>query len=587
MNQSQANYRKRLQGALYAEIKSLEDSLQALRLRSNALSPVSSLPPEVFAAIFSLLCLPGTPPLGGEPAHHLARLHLSHVCHQRREVALDQPFLWSHVDFSTLSPVGAAEILARAKSVPLYLEANVSGYPWDDVRFSTFRKELQARMPHIRCLRASAEPIHLNRTLEGLVSPAPTLECLSLAARGEHPDNDILPLELGGGLRMTSIPRTLFDGTTPRLSWLELCNCNISWKSSLLRGLEHLEIFKSRSPKLAHWLDALNEMPQLKTLTLHSASPQAPIKLVVERTITLPSLTRLDILASTRDCSLALAHLDLPALTCLCLTSTSFYMHTGWDMRDLLSYVMRHAHGPQDTQPLQSVLISGDDRRVDILAWPVPNIDDVVHDPPTLLAATIPTRMALSLRASERGPYAEHRVEILDMVLAGLPLDGLVTLAAHNLGINRYERDLQTQQFWRHLLPKWPLLQRVRLAPNEARGFIVTLLEINGGRERLLLPLLTELVMVDFSLHDLSLLPLYDALMKCVEQGVPVKMLDLRMCTQDQDSRAEEDWLRSLTDIVANVLGPEKTPEEREQMAFMWETVGRGPFVTDGEVSEE
>jgi hypothetical protein len=63
-------------------------------------------------------------------------------------------------------------------------------------------------------------------------------------------------------------------------------------------------------------------MPQLKTLTLHSASPIAPpFPFDVERTVTLPSLTRLDILASPGDCALALAHLDLPALTWLCLTA--------------------------------------------------------------------------------------------------------------------------------------------------------------------------------------------------------------------------------------------------------------------------
>ena len=70
----------------------------------------------------------------------------------------------------------------------------------------------------------------------------------------------------------------------------------------------------------AVWLDALDEMPQLQTLTLHSASPIAlPLPFVVERTVTLPSLTHLDMSASVDDCALALAHLDLPALTWLCL----------------------------------------------------------------------------------------------------------------------------------------------------------------------------------------------------------------------------------------------------------------------------
>ena len=75
-------------------------------------------------------------------------------------------------------------------------------------------------------------------------------------------------------------------------------------------------------PTLTLWLDTLNEIPQLETLALHSASPVAArFPFDVERTVTLPSLTHLDISASLSDCALAAAHLDLPALTSLCLTA--------------------------------------------------------------------------------------------------------------------------------------------------------------------------------------------------------------------------------------------------------------------------
>jgi hypothetical protein len=53
MNPPQANPRERLQQAIDAEIRSLEESIRALKLRRNALAPISSLPPEVFIAIFS------------------------------------------------------------------------------------------------------------------------------------------------------------------------------------------------------------------------------------------------------------------------------------------------------------------------------------------------------------------------------------------------------------------------------------------------------------------------------------------------------------------------------------------------------
>ena len=166
---------------------------------------------------------------------------------------------------------GAAEILVRAKSVPLYLRGSISGHRWGDARSSTFREELQARLPYIRYLRTSAEPLHLHSTLKGLVSPAPILEYLSLSSLGGHRNRRI-------GQRLF-IPDTLFSGSTPRLSCLKLCNCNISWESPLMKGLKYLEILTPSTnarPNLAVWLSALNEMPQLETLTLHSASPITP-----------------------------------------------------------------------------------------------------------------------------------------------------------------------------------------------------------------------------------------------------------------------------------------------------------------------
>ena len=209
------------------------------------------------------------------------------------------------------------------------------------------------------------------------------------------------------------------------------------------------------------------------------------------------------------------------------------------DVQRLLLFIVRHVHGPQDTQPLQSVLVRSREHHADILAWPVPNIDADRHGLPTLLTEMPPARVALSFR-SDDCLNPDNRLEILDMVMARLPLDGLVMLAAHDLSGSRYEHNLNTHDFWHHLSPMWPLLQCVRLAPATADGFVRMLLEDNGGRHgRTLLPSLTQLIMVDFSLYSLSLLPLRDALMKRVKEGVPVKMLDLRMCRSHPDNRAE------------------------------------------------
>jgi hypothetical protein len=123
-------------------------------------------------------------------------------------------------------------------------------------------------------------------------------------------------------------------------------------------------------PSLTVWLDALDEMPQLTELVLHSASPSArhfPVD--VERTVTLPFLARFDISATEWDCGFALAHLVLPALISLCVTAMSHHPIFP-RVQNIIPYIARHAHGPQDSQPLQSVLVNGSETRLDVLAGP-------------------------------------------------------------------------------------------------------------------------------------------------------------------------------------------------------------------------
>ncbi|KAH8976912.1 hypothetical protein EDB86DRAFT_1406896 [Lactarius hatsudake] len=561
---NQENPREYQRRAIDAEIKLLEESLRALRRRRNALAPISSLPPELFAAIFSFLRLPpsGTVLLGGESDPRLSWLNVAHVCHQWREVALNQPFFWSHINFTTLTPAGATEMLVRAKAVPLYLEA---WFPrreyWNGPRFSTFQKELQLRVSHICQLAICAEPFGLDRALEGLVSPAPTLEYLSLLSKRYK--NRML-------WEPSFVPDTIFDGSTPRLSRLELQDCDISWKSLLFRGLRHLIILTLSAdvrPSLSVWLNALDEMPQLKTLVLHSASPITPtFPFDVERTVTLPSLIHINISASPEDCGLALAHLVLPALTSMCVTAIS-RLECGGDVQRMLPYVGRHAHGPQDTRPLQSVLIHGYGKRVNILAWPVPDIDVEVHDPPTLLAATLSPRVVLSITSNV---WYRSELEILDATMAALPLDGLVMFTAEHFN-SPLDSDSRSRMdhFWLRCAPRWPLLRRVLLGGSTERGFIKMLLEEIGGGESPLLPSLTELVVVSARVNDDWILHLCDALMRRVEQGVPLEILDLRVCW-DNSSTA----VPLLSELVVDVLGPspvnEITWEWAQNRQNMW-----------------
>ena len=547
MNPSQGNSREHQRQAIDAEIQSFEESIRVLKLRRNALAPISSLPPEVFAVIFSFVRLPDYLILAEGP-DKLSCLPIAHVCHRWREIAINQPLLWSHVDFATLTSAGATEMLARAKTVPLHLEAIVPIGRWDNSRFAMFQNELQAHVSHIFHLGISAEHLHLRNTLEGLISPAPTLEYLSLANE-EYQHRTIQPQVL--------IPDNIFAGTTPRLARLILQNCDISWKSPLLKGLRHLVIRTPSAggrPNLSVWLDALDGMPQLKTLTLHWSTPVVPpdasFPSDVERTVTLSSLVHLDLSAPARDCGLALAHLALPALTWLFLEAKCCRWD-GSDVQEILPYIARHAHGPQDSQPLQSLYVSGERTRTDILAWTKPDIDVELNTPTALFVATRSARVTFIVVNEIQSPTID--ADIFDAAMTALPLDSLVTLSAQN------RTRFFDKQVWLRNAPRWPLLKRVRLAPPAARGFREMLLEDIGVSESTLLPSLIKLVLVESALSERRTLRLRDALMKRVEQGVPLETLDLGNCL------ATNRAIELLSEIVVDVLRPEEFPESEAQ----------------------
>ncbi|KAH9170620.1 hypothetical protein EDB89DRAFT_1276363 [Lactarius sanguifluus] len=336
------------------------------------------------------------------------------------------------------------------------------------------------------------------------------------------------------------VPDTLFGGTTPNLSFLELWNCDINWKSPLLGGLKHLEIRTPlKRPSLSVWLEALDQMPQLKTLTLHWASPIAPLDVSIpseaERAVTLPSLTLFEMFIP---CEMLW---NLVAGTiATCKKSYRMFLDMPMDPRIPNRYGVRW-----------SVAVQGASKS---LRGPCPTSTSSCPSRSPISDARHSGRVSFSVTNDDRSPGVD--TDTFSAMMEALPLDGLVTLTAQNRN-NPFNR-----QFWLRHAPKWPLLRRVRLTPPAERGFREMLMEDNEGRGGPLLPLLKTLVLVDIALLERRNLRLCDALTKRVEQGVPLETLDLCGCF------ATSHAIKLLSEIVVDCPGIRENLRDRDQTRF-------------------
>ena len=550
MDTISAQSRDRLRQTIIDEIKSSEASIRALKSRRNTLAPISRLPFEILTTIFAIL----SELAWNERSVPLEWIRVAHVCRRWREAALDYPRFWSHIDFTKLTPAGLGEILARAKMAPLHLEADVGRWLFKPAE--ALGTQLEAHISHTRHLSISG---NFETVLAQLLSSAPTLESLSLS-RGSRSFYAI-------------IPDNFFNRNAPKLTSLELEMCDISWNSPLFKGLRNLQIHDipmDARPKLEDWLDALNEMPNLKTLSLQNAIPLAPpaSPFITEpsRTITLPFLTRFNIHAHVKDCALALAHLRLPTLTWLHVNVKS-YDREGEDVQLVIPHVARNVYVLQDIEPIRSILIAGERRCTEVYAWTMPDVDVEVCGPETLGDMS----RSASFLFSARGDNWRYGVNtaIFDALLTLLPVNSVLTFTAHNL------TEL-SKEFWLRHAPRWPLLEQARLVPTSIQAFREMLAEDtppDGPR----LPSLTRLILLDVTLCVLRTYHLYDMLIERVEQGVPLEVLDL--CTCVVTDRA----IRLLAEIVIDVQGPLDTRQgEMEEMEELFRVKPVGIGFWDG-----
>ena len=100
-------------------------------------------------------------------------------------------------------------------------------------------------------------------------------------------------------------------------------------------------------------------------------------------------------------------------------------------MHLVIPCVARKIHGLQGTEPLRSILITGERTRAEVVAWTTPDADVKVFDSDTLSSASVSA--CLMFAATGMNWQNGTDTAISDALLTLLPVDSVSTLTAQNL----------------------------------------------------------------------------------------------------------------------------------------------------------
>ncbi|KAI0311244.1 hypothetical protein OF83DRAFT_1151684 [Amylostereum chailletii] len=383
------------------ELAAVYDVLCAFKTRRNALASISRLPPEVLSRIFSIHAInqpPGSdnyvwddkdeeadPPSMSQV--QLGWITVTHVCRHWRQLALDQPCLWTEICFA-LGNRWVEEMLVRSRAAPIVFERDIPpalsprnaqhAVPADaGTRPPPDEKTMLAgHMSHIQQLKLRAPYATMQRLVKSFTGPAPLLEGLSLTSLAS--------------IEALTLPFALFATHTPRLRRVLLNGFRFLWSSSLFHGLEHLHVTSpvnlsnpasgappqpgsgpdavapetadSASTTLSRFLDVLRNLPHLQSLVLKNCLPDRLDPPGDVPAAPLPHLSLLGLEGTVHDCTRLLRHLVLPSSTALDL-HCSTRLPTDVEFHHLLDWVASHLRlgaGPEpaNAEGVQTLVLS-------------------------------------------------------------------------------------------------------------------------------------------------------------------------------------------------------------------------------------
>ncbi|KAI0262475.1 hypothetical protein BC834DRAFT_891547 [Gloeopeniophorella convolvens] len=277
-------------------------------LRSTRLL-VSLLPSDVLSEVFGFVQILEKTPLH---AVTLGWVTVTHVCQRWRQVALDDPSLWSKLEGSRFHSTWFTEILARSRHS--ILDVKIECTPTKDV-VSTLHTHL-ARIRTLQLTRLDTPEV--TEALQALLSTeAPLLEHLVLSAgtdvSGGPPDRPS-PVHFSSGL-------CLFNGQAPELRKITLHGVRISWSALPKRcPLTHLDVIQPDQThtsaasfgRMKELMDMLAGLPTLEVLCLANCFPATPSKSTRTQPVELRNLDQLALIGPSHHVAQVFESLKLP-----------------------------------------------------------------------------------------------------------------------------------------------------------------------------------------------------------------------------------------------------------------------------------
>ncbi|KAI0050076.1 hypothetical protein FA95DRAFT_682686 [Auriscalpium vulgare] len=309
------------------EIDGLLEVILSARAARNAATPgILRLPPEILSLIFAYLAAVDPPTRIGKKitmqltevavGYRLGWMGVTHVCKRWRQVAVDDPSLWTNLDSFNLSRHWFDFIVKRTSEAGTLLSVSVDWYQYRRKVPPAIKIALHnLRLRNLTLYHEPGDPhagrkskivnILFNGRRRG---PAPFLESLTMQSKRAF--NLILPSDF-------------LATETPRLKSLTLNHCAIQWDSPLLRNLVHLDLSVTRDfdrtvpsshrPSIRQLRAVLAACPKLEHLSLSGVIDTLTPEDADTTVTALPHLTFILVRGSIVKCGYLMRHVSIPS----------------------------------------------------------------------------------------------------------------------------------------------------------------------------------------------------------------------------------------------------------------------------------